>query len=1141
MVNGGTGASLRFDFARTAGQWCRMTRSTLTLRSLTHYWRWHLGLFLGVLLTAAVISGSLVTGDSVRGTLARQSEQRLGGITTAAAATDGFFTEALVERTMSKLPAERGWSADGWLRSNVEAVLFLNGSLADPESKQRAGGVNIYGVDSGFWAGFAPYYWSSERAQEGSLTVPFSDSDKDGLLINAALARSLNARPGTEVILRFEKPGFISRDAPLSGESDQTITQRMKVIRVLGDDEMGNFSLAAGQVPPLNAWIHRPVLQELAGLPGRANLLLSSHDVAEELEQALGASLTIEDAGLTLTRTADFKSAPSTEAPAILSTSRIFLSDTIAAKIQQQFPTAEGVLTYLVNEIRAGGKLTPYSMATAAVLPGAKDATIHQWLADDLGVKTGDSLTLKFFRVTRARQLEEAEAKVTVGNIVAMTDPLVRRDWTPDFPGIMEAKDCRDWKPGIPINQELMRSKDNDYWQEYKGTPKLWLPLAQGQELWANRFGSLTSFRIPGGASAAEVSAQLAAALTPADAGLTVVAVKELAGRAVSESMDFGMLFVSMSAFLIGAALLLAALLLVFGIEQRAVQCGVLRAAGWSGKEVRGLFLREAMWIAVPAAVAGAFAGLLYSHWTLAKLESDWADAALGLRFYFTLKPLSLAIAAAATLVLAFAVVWWATRRLLRAQPRTLLGGSLAAAFPEKRSRWSRWLKFVPVGIATLLAVALLIFTPRAPQHIAPMLFFGAGFLLLVDGLRLLNARLKGVDSAAASPHLANIWSLGVRNTTRRRGRSVALAGLLALGVFMVTALNAFRQDARLMENTRQSGAGGFAFVGESTLPIYEDLNSPAGQKQWDFDPDELNGVKFVPFRVRDGEEASCLNLNRAQTPRVLGLSTAAMPGDAFPFAGETTSGSRWSALDAGGDAIPAIMDQYSAMFALGKKQGDLITVPDSKGAPVQLQLVALLAGSVLQGNVIISEEHFVKLYPDTKGYRFFLADVPAARAESFRKLALEQLSTRDFTLTPATERLAQFQAVQNAYLTIFSTLGGLALLLSTIGLGVLVARHVMERRAEFATLTACGFRPGQLRLMVLAEHWFLFFAAIALGCGAAVIAVWPNLRLAGAGGIPFGSLALLLAALLCGGLAFCALAARLAITKRLTTALRAD
>ena len=165
--------------------------------------------------------------------------------------------------------------------------------------------------------------------------------------------------------------------------------------------------------------------------------------------------------------------------------------------------------------------------------------------------------------------------------------------------------------------------------------------------------------------------------------------------------------------------------------------------------------------------------------------------------------------------------------------------------------------------------------------------------------------------------------------------------------------------------------------------------------------------------------------------------------------------------------------------------------------------------------------------------------DVPPQRAEKFRKLAVDQLTSRGFTLTSAPERLAQFQAVQNTYLTIFSTLGGLALLLSTIGLAILVARHVMERRAEFATLTACGFLPRQLRLMVLAEHWFLFFAAIVLGSVTALIAVWPNLKLAGSGGMPLGSLALILLALLAGGLLFCWLAARLALTNRITTALR--
>lgn len=1107
-----------------------MTRSLLTLRSLSHYRRWHLGLFLGVLLTAAVISGSLITGDSVRATLARQAEMRLGRIATAAAATDGYFTEALAERAKAKLSG----------KPEVEPVLYLQGSASEPNAKNRAGGVNIYGIRTGGAGGF----WNLQRPLGGAAQFIPHPLLKDGVAINAALAQTLGIKdPGAEIILRFEKPSFISRDAPLSGESDEApVTQRLRVESIVSDGELGAFSLAAGAAPPMNAWLPLGKLQELAQLPGRANLLLSSHEDAPALSRALDDSLTIEDAGLTLTGEGERR---------VIATSRIFLSPEISTRVQATFPEAKGVLTYLVNEIQANGKVTPYSMATAADGPspdynGALERKSHdwinvsQWLAEDLGLKEGDRVKIKYFRVTRARQLVEAEASLEVRGILPMTDPIVRRDWTPDFPGVTESENCRDWKPGIPINQEIIRDKDDAYWKQYKGTPKLWMDLSFGQELWANRFGSLTSFQVPAIGSTAEMVAKLAAALTPAEAGLTVVAVKESAARAVSDSMDFGALFASMSSFLIITALLLAALLFIFGIEQRARQCGVLRATGWTGKQVRRLFLAEGVAIMIPATVAGVFAGQLYTRWTLGKLEGDWSDAALGLKFLYVIKPLTLVIAGCVTVLLSLGVIWWATRRLLRAEPKDLLAGSLRAGRAGKPSRFARAGRFLPLGTATVLAVIMLAASAWVPPFIAPMLFFGAAFFLLIDGLRLLNRWLRKVEATASPDGPASIWALGVKNATRRRGRSVALAGLLALGIFMITALNAFRQDARLLENSRQSGAGGFAFIGESTLPIYEDLNSDAGQKTWDFDPDELDGVKFVPFRVRDGEEASCLNLNRAQTPRVMGVSTAAMPADAFPFASQISKDG-WKALDAPGEAgeIPVIMDQYSAMFAMGKNLKGAITVPDSQGNPVTLRIIGLLAGTVLQGNVIMSEENFVRLYPDTKGYRYFLIDAPPARADAFRRLAVEQLTSRDFALTAAPARLAQFQAVQNTYLTIFSTLGGLALLLSTIGLAVLVARNVMERRAEFATLTACGFLPGQLRLMVLAEHWFLFFAAIILGSVTALLAVWPNLKLAGAGGMPLGSLALILLALLAGGLVFCRLAARLAISRRLIAALR--
>ena len=180
--------------------------------------------------------------------------------------------------------------------------------------------------------------------------------------------------------------------------------------------------------------------------------------------------------------------------------------------------------------------------------------------------------------------------------------------------------------------------------------------------------------------------------------------------------------------------------------------------------------------------------------------------------------------------------------------------------------------------------------------------------------------------------------------------------------------------------------------------------------------------------------------------------------------------------------------------------------------------------------------------FRDAGGYCFFLMEGKGGKAlEPIAAHLTRMFGDLGLEMRPASDRLNEFNAVQNTYLTLFSTRGGLALLLSTIGLGVLVARHILERRAEFATLSACGFLPNQLRLMVLAEHWFLFFAAIVLGSVTALLAVWPNLKLAGAGGLPLGTLALILLALLAGGLLFCWLAARLALTKRITTALRQE
>jgi putative ABC transport system permease protein len=1016
----------------------------------------------------------------------------------------------------------------------------MQGTVSVPGDGRRANGVNVFGVRDDFWG-----LGAEEVAQANG---------SGGLVVNEALRQALGLGPGgdAEVIVRFEKPSLISRDAPLSGETDLTVTLREKVSRVAGAAAMGAFSLKAQQEPALNVYVPLGKLQVAADLPGRANLLLSAQEDAAAVSAAVQAGMTLEDAGLS------WKAAGNQR---ILSTGRIFLAPEAAAVAKAAFPQAKGVLTYLVNQIRNGsGGVTPYSMATAAE-PGMGglpmdwpegSVVITQWLADDLQVKAGDSLTVSYFRVTRARQLEEAEASFTVHAVLPMDHAAVGREWTPDFPGITESENCRDWKPGIPIDQSLIRDKDDAYWKERKGTPKLFLTLNDGQKLWTNRFGGLTSLWVESGDTVESLTKTAQEKLTPSQAGLVTVGVKAAAGKAVSESMDFGMLFVSMSAFLIGTALLLAVLLFLFGTGQRAAQIGLLRASGWTPGQVRRLFLTEALWVAVPAAAAGTALGLLYTKWTLGKLERDWADAALGLKFVLTIRPLTLAAAWLSTLLLSLGAVWWAARRIGKARPgRLLAGASLADALePSAKAEGAsarRW-RLLPKGLMTATALAMLYLSSKVPQHIAPMLFFGAGALLLADGLRLLGWRMRRMGEADGEERMPGIWQLGVRNALRQRSRSMAMAALLASGIFMVVALNAFRQDARLLPGDRQSGTGGFALAGSSTLAVYEDLNSVSGQETWGLEDDETRGVRVVPFRVREGEEASCLNLNRAQLPRVLGVDPRSLAElDAFTVAGQASGvtlaegASIWTLLNSKptDGTVPAVMDQVSAMFALGKKAGDVITVPDGQGNPVRLRLVALLAGTVLQGNVIIGDAAFVRLYPDTGGYKYFLVDAEPQQAGLWQAAATRQLAGRGLALQPAAEKLAQYQAVQNTYLTIFSTLGGLALVLSTLGLGVLVARHVLERKAEFALLQAVGFRQDQLRKMVLAEHWFVFLAAVVLGTLAALIAVWPNLKLAGAGGIPVGLLAVLLTGLTAGGLIFCHLAARLALGHNLTESLR--
>src|SRR5690242_4918188 len=61
-----------------------LTFSRLILRNLRYHWRGNLAVLLGVTVGSAVLTGALLVGDSLRGSLRARAERQLAGVDDAA-------------------------------------------------------------------------------------------------------------------------------------------------------------------------------------------------------------------------------------------------------------------------------------------------------------------------------------------------------------------------------------------------------------------------------------------------------------------------------------------------------------------------------------------------------------------------------------------------------------------------------------------------------------------------------------------------------------------------------------------------------------------------------------------------------------------------------------------------------------------------------------------------------------------------------------------------------------------------------------------------------------------------------------------------------------------------------------------------
>ena len=304
------------------------------------------------------------------------------------------------------------------------------------------------------------------------------------------------------------------------------------------------------------------------------------------------------------------------------------------------------------------------------------------------------------------------------------------------------------------------------------------------------------------------------------------------------------------------------------------------------------------------------------------------------------------------------------------------------------------------------------------------------------------------------------------------------------------------------------------------------------------------DGLAIIQLRMREGDDASCLNLNRPQSPQLLGVPAAELSKrGAFTFASNTVDSAAsedpWAALERQyDDAVPAIADEATIKWALQTKVGQTLLMKDEGGRPLKLLLVAAIKGSILQGSVLISQERFTEHFPSEGGTRAFLIDATPGSANKISERLTFALRDYGLELRATTRRLATFNAVQNTYLSIFQLLGGLGLVLGSVGVALVLARNVLERRGELALLRAVGFGKWAISLLILYEHWALLAGGLACGAIAAAVVVLPTALQPGSA-VPVTSLVITLGAVVIMGAGSALLATLLSLRGQPIEALR--
>jgi putative ABC transport system permease protein len=1061
-----------------------------------------------IALLSSVITGSLLTGWSVRTSLKKAAAEHMGNTGILISSGARFFEQSLVQRL-----AGTG--------INCAGLTEINGYCQNLANQKQAFNAKIFAVGTDFF----PFHG------DDSITI-----NRGEVAVNEKLAAYLGLNTGDELIIKFKEISDIPSDAPFAPSKGEAKSVVMKVGLILAASKEGNFSLSISQIMPMNIFINILDLSDAPENQIKINRLIlgnrnniSTDRVLEVLKSVMRPS----DIGLKiipLKKTGGYE----------LRSDRIFLDKSLVEEVEDLLPGSAPLITYMWNRFTTGTKFTPYSFVSA--LPSSlypeivsgNDIIVNKWLSEDLSLCPGDTIVMSWYAPDSINKLIERSCRFCVRKIVEMEGIWADSLLMPDFPGISGSESCSEWDAGMTVDLDYIRPRDENYWKRFRGTPKAFLDYRKGIELWGSNFGPATAIRIPENITGDEISAKLSGHLDPGENGFSLINLYNESFKAASEGIDFSTLFLSLGFFLILAASVLLTFAITSYLESKQNQIRTYFALGFTNRWILQLFAAESGAIVLTGCFTGSFAGIFAGMAIIELLNTVWHGAVQTdtLSAFFSIIPI----------LTGFLTTAFISLIILNLKIRLYL---------KNLNQHKKLFHFIPSGrknsifmaLSFCLSIVLFIFSQyRKEQEL--LLSFSAGSVLLI-AMILFWRQFIIRPGTFMSDRKRMPGKLSRLYYSYYPSHAVTPVLFIAAGIFAVFATGANRMNIDVQHLNRSDGTGGFLLWCETAIPVMADLTTRSGREALGLNEEQLSEMRIVRLKRSAGNDASCLNLNHIAAPALLGVDpNEFISRKSFSFStaiGKDTVENPWQYLNKSGtgNTIYGIADQTVLQWGLKLKPGDTLMMRSENGQRLNIIIAAGLKSSVFQGYVMLGMENFRKYYPSVAGSSIFLADGNIAEAELYKDILKERLDNYGINIELTSDRLASFYEVTNTYLSVFGVLGALGMITGIAGLGFVLLRNYNLRKKEFALLMASGFAVKKIRKMILTEQMIILIAGIISGVIPAVVSTLPTLM--NNRGIPWLYLLLMITAIAATGSAALFTSVRTITGKALSASLKKD